>query len=56
MKSNTIQASIRLVLVLAGAAAALATAACNTTRGAGQDVKELGQTVESSAEKHGAEH
>lgn len=29
---------------------------CNTTRGAGQDVKELGQAVQNSAEKHGAEN
>jgi predicted small secreted protein len=28
--------------------------ACNTTKGAGQDMKAAGQSIENSADKHGA--
>lgn len=34
---------------------ALSTPACNTTKGVGKDVKELGKSVEESADKHGAD-
>jgi entericidin B len=38
------------VLALAGAASALS--ACNTTAGAGKDIKAAGQAINESAEEH----
>ena len=48
--------AITLVFSAAGACISTVLSGCNTTRGAGQDVKELGQSVQDSAERHGAEH
>lgn len=45
----------RLLGVCMLAALCLSVAACNTTKGAGKDVQELGKSVEESAEKHGAD-
>lgn len=40
---------MRTLVVLFAAAAALATAACNTVAGAGRDVSSAGQAVEQTA-------
>ena len=42
---------LRTLVVLIAAAAALATAACNTVEGAGKDVSSAGQAVERTAEQ-----
>ncbi len=42
---------MRKLIVLAALAAALTTTACNTIKGAGQDVEAAGQAVSDTAEK-----
>ena len=46
------QTGLRFTLV---AGLALAMAACNTTKGAGEDIEEAGEGLQKSADKHGAD-
>ena len=45
---------IRRLIALLCAACGLCAAACNTTKGFGQDVEKAGEGLQNSAEKHGA--
>ena len=47
--------SIVRLLALAIAASGLFAAACNTTRGAGEDLQKAGEGIQHSAERHGAD-
>jgi len=46
---------LRIALLGLVLAPFLSFAACNTTRGAGQDIEKGGQAIQRSAEKHGAD-
>ena len=45
----------RTILALLSLAFLVILAACNTTRGAGEDLEHAGQHIQNSAERHGAD-
>jgi predicted small secreted protein len=45
----------KALLIIAIAASALATAACNTTKGVGKDIENAGDGIKDAADRNGAD-
>jgi predicted small secreted protein len=51
---KTFRKAAPLTLLALAALASILLTACNTTKGAGQDIKAAGTGIQNSAERHGA--
>jgi len=54
-KEVAVNKSIRVACVLFVAGLAILMGACNTTKGFGKDIEKAGDSIENSADKHGAD-